>query len=92
VAAYQSDHIRFLPKLQNALESQDEQRKLTRTILQALTQICGPISFTLFAKVCHCLLLAKLYVKAQQKSQEIDQSVPLRAGLVEQSKLNRMPF
>ena len=40
-------------------------RILKRTILQVLTQICGPISFSLFARICHCLLIAKSYVQSQ---------------------------
>ena len=62
IQAYQSDHIRFLPKVQSAAEDAYD-RMFTRTILQALTQICGPISFNLFAKICHCLMLTKQYVK-----------------------------
>ena len=34
-------------------------------MLQVLTQICGPISFSLFARICNCLLLAKLYANSQ---------------------------
>ena len=45
------------------MQDEPDDRMLTRTILQALTQICGPISFNLFAKICHCLVLTKQFIK-----------------------------
>ena len=45
-------------------------KTLIRTILQALTQICGPIGFELFAKLCYCLLFAKSFVKEERKASE----------------------
>lgn len=73
--SYQSDHIRFL-QIVNKLMKGD--KILIRTILQALTQICGPIGFELFAKICHCLLLAKTYVKEDRGNDFKAMSSPRR--------------
>ena len=70
VKAYASDHIKFLPQLEATHRTNADDKLLTRTILQALTQICGPISFALLARICHCLLVAKVFVKSQADREE----------------------
>ena len=72
VKAYASDHIKFLPQLEATHKTHADDKLLTRTILQALTQICGPISFSLLARICHCLLVAKIFVKAQADREDDD--------------------
>ena len=51
------------------MKLEPDDKVLVRTILQVLTQTCGLISFNLFAKICHCLVLTKQYIK-QFRDQE----------------------
>ena len=82
ITAYQSDHIRFLPEIQSILQDGADDRVLTRTILQALTQICGPISFNLFAKICHCLVLTKQYIKDNKPAKASQDADALGAAAI----------
>ena len=87
ITAYQSDHIRFLPQIEVIMAGQED-RVLTRTILQALTQICGPISFNLFAKICHCLVRTKEFVKASRTLDVVEDEV---ATMLENHNLDTEP-
>lgn len=63
IESYQSDHLKFMSSVDKLMKGD---KTLIRTILQALTQICGPIGFELFAKICHNMLLAKTLLKEER--------------------------